>query len=150
MIAIFQLCSFQSHVDCHRPSAAPSRFYNHLFKLLHEIPFGCGTQGEEEIVCRVELVKEEYLRSPLETLTLGTSQSHRVSWSGTGCTRVEVDRSSAVGCYFCDFIAGIWSCIAAGQRGPCAQSEQTHCMWSWEDTRGVGPLPAFVSLFEHR
>lgn len=81
------------HVDCHRSSAAPSRFYNHLFKLLHEITFGCGTQGEEEIVCRVELAKEECLRSPLETLTLGTSQSRRVSWSGTESTCVEVYRS---------------------------------------------------------
>lgn len=66
-----------------RSSAAPSRFYNHLFKLLHEILFGCGTQGEEEIVYRVKLVKEEYLRSRLETLTLGTKQSCTVSCSGT-------------------------------------------------------------------
>lgn len=132
MVAIFQLCPF--HVDCRRSSAAPSRFYNHLFKLLHEITFGCGTQGEEEIVCRVELAKEEYLRSPLETLTLGTSQSHRVSWSGTESARVEVYRSSAVGCYFCDSIAGVWSCVAAGQRE--RQMERT-VSTEWADSQDV-------------
>lgn len=140
---MFQLCSF--HVDCHRSSAAPSRFYNHLFKLLHEITVGCGTQGEEEIVCRVELAKEEYLRSPLETLTLGTSQSHRVSWSGTeSSSRRSLQK-------LCCWLLLLWlysrrlvlrCCRSAGENSEHRASRLTRC--GAEKTRGrrEGHLPA--------